>query len=166
MPPSEIEPATCFELTQKWGRLWIATFKYVYIYVCVYVITIHMYVYIDVIIYILFYICDYLFVYIYIYMCVCYYIYMLLCICIWLSSIICIWLSLLYIYTYTRRKNNKSNKSQGLSETDHISVRLSGWVSPAISWWQTDKHERLNQHNVNKTGWQTITNNWHLINND
>jgi ABC-type protease/lipase transport system fused ATPase/permease subunit len=134
------------------------------IYICVYVITIHMYVYIDVIIYILFYICDYLFVYIY--MCVCYYIYMLLCICIWLSSIICIWLSLLYIYTYTRRKNNKSNKSQGLSETDHISVRLSGWVSPAISWWQTDKHERLNQHNVNKTGWQTITNNWHLINND
>ena len=27
MTPSEIEPATCFELTRKWGRLWIATFN-------------------------------------------------------------------------------------------------------------------------------------------
>ena len=26
MTTSEIEPATCFELTRKWGRLWIATF--------------------------------------------------------------------------------------------------------------------------------------------
>ena len=27
MTPSEIEPATCFELTRKWGRSWSATFK-------------------------------------------------------------------------------------------------------------------------------------------
>ena len=162
MTPSEIEPATCFELTQKWGRLWIATFKYVYIYV--YVITIHMYVYIDVIIFIYYFI--YAIIYLYIYMCVLLYIYVIMYMYMIIFNYMYMIIFIIYIYTYTRRKNNKSNKSQGLSETDHISVRLSGWVSPAISWWQTDKHERLNQHNVNKTGWQTITNNWHLINND
>ena len=85
-----------------------------------YVITIHMYVYNDVIIY--------YFIYAIIYICVCYYTCIYICYYVYVYVYLQLYVYdyLYYIYIPGEKKNNKSNKSQGLSETDHISVRLSG----------------------------------------